>query len=132
MRLTMCKSKIHRATVTQADLNYEGSITIDEDLLKASGILPFEKVQVVDINNGARLETYTYAGPAGSGTVCLNGAAARLVHPGDKVIIISYAEMEVDEAERHQPRLVLVDDNNRVKDILTGVDQPVVGNSHLR
>lgn len=131
MRLTMCKSKIHRATVTQAELYYEGSITIDEDLLRAADILPFEKVQVVDVNNGSRLETYTYAGPAGSGTICLNGAAARMVHPGDKVIIISYAQMEREEAERHSPRLVLVDDANRVREIITDVAQPVSGNSHL-
>jgi aspartate 1-decarboxylase len=131
MRLTMCKSKIHRATVTQAELNYEGSITIDEALLKAADILPYEKVQVVDVDNGARLETYTYAGPAGSGTICLNGAAARLVHPGDKIIIISYADMEREEAERHAPRLVLVDGDNRIKEIISEVAQPVRGNSHL-
>jgi aspartate 1-decarboxylase len=131
MRLTMCKSKIHRATVTRAELNYEGSITIDEALLRAADILPFERVQVVNINNGARLETYTYAGPSGSGTVCLNGAAARLAQPGDKVIIISYAEMEREEAEHHAPRLLLVDEHNRIKEIITDLTPPVAGNSHL-
>jgi aspartate 1-decarboxylase len=131
MRLTMCKSKIHRATVTQAEIDYEGSITIDEELLRAADILPFERVQVVDINNGERLETYTYAGAAGSGTICVNGAAARLVRPGDKIIVIAYAEMERAEAERHHPRLVLVDDENHVREVLTGVPQPVSGNRHI-
>jgi aspartate 1-decarboxylase len=131
MRLTMCKSKIHRATVTRAELNYEGSITIDQDLLRAADILPFEKVQVVNVNNGERLETYVYAGPAGSGVICLNGAAARLAQPGDKIIVISYADMEREEAERHSPRLVLVDDANHVKDVLSAVAQPVHGNAHL-
>jgi aspartate 1-decarboxylase len=131
MRLTMCKSKIHRATVTQAELHYEGSITIDQNLLREADILPFEKVQVVNVNNGERLETYVYAGQPGEGTICLNGAAARLAQPGDKIIIIAYADMERDEAERHSPRLVLVDDDNRVKDVLTAVAQPVDGNSHL-
>jgi aspartate 1-decarboxylase len=131
MRFTMCKSKIHRATVTQAEIDYEGSITIDEDLLRASDILPFERVQVVNINSGDRLETYTYAGTAGSGTICLNGAAARRAQVGDKIIIISYAEMERAEAERHQPRLVLVDEHNRVRDIVTDINQPVSGNRHI-
>jgi aspartate 1-decarboxylase len=126
MRLTMCKSKIHRATVTQSELNYEGSITIDQNLLAEADILPFEKVQVVDVNSGSRFETYTYAGPAGSGVICVNGAAARLVQPGDKVIIVSYAEMERAEAERHVPRLVLVDDDNRVKKVITDLPQPVL------
>lgn len=114
MRRTMCKSKIHRATLTGADLNYEGSITIDIDLLKAADMLPFEKVQVVNINNGARLETYTIVGKSGSGEIQLNGAAARLGAVGDKVIIISYAEYKDSEiAEGFEPKLVFVDENNR-------------------
>jgi aspartate 1-decarboxylase len=112
-------------------LHYEGSITIDQALMDAAGILPFEKVQVVDINNGARLETYTYAAPAGSGTICLNGAAARLVQPGDKIIIICYAAMEEDEARLHCPRLVMVDDENRIKNVICDIPQPVNANGHL-
>jgi len=92
MYLTLCKAKLHRATVTQAELHYEGSITIDAGLLESAGIVPFERVQVVDINNGNRFETYTITGKRGSGTICVNGAAARLVHPGDHVIIIAYAQ----------------------------------------
>lgn len=107
----MCKSKIHRATLTGADLNYEGSISVDIELLKASDILPFEKVQVVNINNGARLETYAIEG--GPGEIQLNGAAARLGAVGDKVIIISYAEYEDAELDNLTPRLVFVDENNR-------------------
>lgn len=125
MRLTMCKSKLHRVTVTQSELNYEGSITIDEELLKAADILPFEKVQVVNTNNGARLETYTYAGQPGSRTICLNGAAARLGQVGDKIIIIAYADMDADEARRHQPTLVLVNEDNSIKEILHHVPMPV-------
>lgn len=110
----MCKSKIHRATLTGADLNYEGSISIDTNLLKASDILPFEKVQVVNINNGARLETYAIEGQAGTGEIQLNGAAARLGAVGDKVIIISYAEYEESELKGDfKPVLVFVDENNR-------------------
>ncbi|GKU77855.1 aspartate 1-decarboxylase [Paenibacillus sp. L3-i20] len=108
------KSKIHRAVVTEANLNYVGSITIDEDILEASNILENEKVQVVNINNGARLETYAITGPRGSGVICLNGAAARLVQPGDRVIIISYAMMEEKEARGYKPNVVIMDDNNRI------------------
>lgn len=118
MRLTMCKSKLHRATVTQAELGYEGSITIDEDLMKAADILPYEKVQVVNVNNGARFETYTYAGPAGSGVICLNGAAARLGQVGDKVIIIAYCDMDAEEARQHHPILVIVDEDNSIKETI--------------
>ncbi len=114
MFLTMFKSKIHRATVTEANLNYMGSITIDESLLEAAGILPGEKVQIVNNNNGSRLETYVIAGEAGSGVICLNGAAARLVQPGDIVIIIAYAMMTRELALTYQPRVVVVDDNNRI------------------
>ena len=113
MFLNMLKGKIHGATVTDANLNYIGSITIDEDLMKAAGILPHEKVQVVNNNNGARFETYVIKGEAGSGTICLNGAAARLVQPGDKVIIIVYCYMTTEEAENYEPNVVFVDEKNR-------------------
>jgi len=113
MMRNMMKSKIHRATVTEANLNYVGSITIDVELMEAADLWENEKVQVVNINNGARLETYVIPGPRGSGVICLNGAAARHAQPGDKVIIISYALMTEDEARRHRPRIVLMDENNR-------------------
>jgi len=109
----LLKSKIHRATVTQADLHYVGSITIDADLLAAADLLPGEKVDVVDINNGNRLSTYTIAGPAGSGIIGINGAAARLVAPGDLVIIIAYAQFDQQALAEHQPRIVFVDELNR-------------------
>lgn len=114
MIYTMMHGKIHRAKVTEANLNYVGSVTIDEDLLDASGILPGEKVQIVNNNNGARLETYTIAGKRGSGVVCLNGAAARCALEGDIVIIIAYAQMDEKEARALVPSVVLVDDNNRI------------------
>src|ERR1700681_3444663 len=114
MQRTMCKGKIHRATVTQANLHYVGSITIDADLLDAANIYPYEKVQVVNINNGARLETYTIAGARGSGVICLNGAAARLNAPGDLVIIISYAHYTEKEIRSLTPHIVFVDENNRM------------------
>jgi aspartate 1-decarboxylase len=114
MLRTMLKSKIHRASVTQADLHYVGSVTIDSDLLTAADLLPGEQVSIVDITNGARLETYVIAGPAGSGVIGINGAAAHLVHPGDLVIIMSYAAMEDAEARRYQPRVVHVDGRNRI------------------
>ncbi len=116
MFLTMMKSKIHRATVTEANLNYMGSITIDEALLRAAHILPGEKVQIVNNNNGARLETYTIAGKENSGIICLNGAAARLVQPGDTVIIITYALVSEQEAGHIKPVVVMVDESNRVID----------------
>jgi len=112
MLRTMCKGKIHRATVTQANLNYVGSITIDQDLLDAANIYPYEKVQVVNINNGSRLETYTIAGARGSGVICLNGAAARLNTEGDLVIIISYAQCTEEEIRTLEPQIVFVDENN--------------------
>lgn len=117
MLINMFKSKIHRATVTEADLNYVGSITIDEDLLEAAGIYPNEKVQIVNNNNGARLETYTIAGKRGSGIICLNGAAARLVQPGDIIIIISYCWLEEKELAQYQPKVVFVDKNNKMEKI---------------
>lgn len=116
MNRIMYHAKIHRATVTEANINYVGSITIDKILLEASGILPFEQVHVVNVNNGARLETYVIEGEPGSGTICLNGAAARLAHPGDKIIIIAYAMMSDEEAKNLQPKVVLVDDKNRLAD----------------
>ncbi len=117
MILTMLKGKIHRATVTQAELNYVGSITIDKDLMEAAGILENEKVQIVDNNNGARLETYVIPGKRGSGTICLNGAAARCVQPGDKVIIIAYAQMSEEEAKEYKPKVVFMNDDNTIKEI---------------
>lgn len=123
----MLKSKIHRATVTQADLHYVGSITIDSDLLAAADLLPGEKVDVVNINNGARLSTYTIAGPAASGMIGINGAAARLVAPGDLVIIISYAHMASDALANYQPSIVFVDELNR--QVSVGSDPADVGTS---
>lgn len=114
MLLNMFKGKIHRATVTEANLNYVGSITIDSTLLEASGILPGERVQIVNNNNGARLETYVIKGEANSGVICLNGAAARLVQPGDNVIIIAYAWLDQEEAKTFEPKVVFVDENNRI------------------
>ena len=114
MIYTMMHGKIHRATVTEANLNYVGSITIDEDLLDAAGILPGEKVQIVNNNNGARLETYTIPGKRGSGVICLNGAAARCALEGDIVIIIAYAQMGEKEAKALEPKVVLVDKRNHI------------------
>ena len=114
MFLTLFKGKIHRATVTEANLNYMGSITIDKTLLDASGIMPGEKVQIVDNNNGNRLETYVIEGEADSGVICLNGAAARLVQPDDTVIIIAYAMMTPTEAKTFRPRVVMVDSRNKI------------------
>ena len=115
MRLTAFKSKIHRATVTEADLNYEGSVTIDADLMDAADILPHDKVQILDLNNGERFDTYAIRGQRGSGIVCLNGPAARLAHVGDIVIILTYAEMEREELLRHVPTVVMVDEKNRIR-----------------
>ena len=115
MLRTFLKSKIHRATVTQADLNYEGSLTVDMDLLDKADILVHEKVAVVNINNGARFETYVIPGARGSGIICLNGAAARLGEVGDKVIIISYADMSPEEYSEYEPNVILLDDNNQIK-----------------
>ena len=114
MYLQMLKGKIHRATVIQAELNYVGSITIDEDLLDAAGILEYEKVQIVDVDNGQRFETYTIAGERGSGMICLNGAAARCVQKGDKIIIMCYAEMTPDEIKENPHKVVFVDSENRI------------------
>lgn len=114
MRIEVLKSKIHRVKVTQAELHYVGSITIDEDLLEAANMIENEKVQIVNINNGERLETYVIKGERGSGTICLNGPAARKVQPGDVIIIISYAQMEFEEAKSHQPKVIFPDQNNQL------------------
>ena len=122
----MVSGKIHRARVTAADLHYVGSITVDEDLLDAAGILPFERVQVVDIDNGARLETYTIAGARGSGEIQLNGAAARLVHTGDRVIVMSYVQVPDPVPHDWHPRVVLVEeDHNRVARVITDRSDPL-------
>lgn len=113
----MLKGKIHRVKVKQAALDYVGSITIDEALMEAAGILEYEKVQIVDIDNGSRFETYTIAGERGSGMICLNGAAARCVSVGDLIIIMSYAQMTPEEAKTHRPKVVLVDEENRITKI---------------
>lgn len=113
MLYTMMHGKIHRATVTEANLEYMGSVTIDSDLMQLAGILPGERVQIVDNNSGSRLETYTISGAPGSGVICLNGAAARLVQPGDKVIIMAYAQMTEQEALSLVPKVVMVDENNK-------------------
>ena len=116
---TMLGGKIHRNTVTEADLNYVGSITVDQDLLDAAGILVNEKVAIVNNNNGERFETYTIPGERGSGVVCLNGAAARLVQKGDIVIIMSYVMLSEPEIAAHEPKVVLVDEHNKIRDILS-------------
>lgn len=118
MYRTMMSGKLHRATVTEANLNYVGSITIDEDLIDAVGMLPNEKVQIVNNNNGARLETYIIPGKRGSGVICLNGAAARLVQAGDKVIIISYKMMSDQEAASHEPKVAVLNDQNKIEQML--------------
>ncbi len=118
MLRVMMKSKIHRATVTEANLQYEGSVTIDAALLRAADLLPGEKVHIVNLNNGARIETYCVEGPAGSGTVCMNGAAARSAQVGDTVILISYALLEEAEARRLRPKIILVDQRNRIRETI--------------
>ena len=115
MQRTLLKSKIHRATVTDADLHYEGSITIDRDLMDAANLLEYEKVAILDINNGARFETYVIEGPRGKGDICLNGAAARMVQKGDLVIIVSYCTLNEEEIASHKPALVFVDEKNHIK-----------------
>lgn len=117
MMITMLKSKIHRAVVVQAELNYVGSITIDSSLMEAAGILEYEKVQIADVETGNRFETYVIAGEPGSGMICLNGAAARQVQVGDHVIIMAYAEMTPEEAKEQKPQVVFVDEKNQIKRI---------------
>ncbi|MDN4522842.1 aspartate 1-decarboxylase [Fictibacillus fluitans] len=118
MYRTMMKGKIHRARVTESNLNYVGSITIDEDILDAVDMVPNEKVQIVNNNNGARFETYIIPGPRGTGVMCLNGAAARLVQEGDVIIVISYCMLSEEEVHSHQPRVAIMDENNRITEIL--------------
>lgn len=113
----MCKSKIHSATVTEANLQYRGSITVDASLMETANILPYERVQIVNLNNGSRVETYVIPGSKDSGTICMNGAAARWAQPGDKIIIISYAVMEDQEARQHQPKVIFVDQRNAIQKI---------------
>ncbi|MQS05694.1 aspartate 1-decarboxylase [Streptomyces alkaliphilus] len=132
MLRTMFKSKIHRATVTQADLHYVGSVTVDADLLEAADILPGEQVHIVDITNGNRLETYTIEGERGSGVIGINGAAARLVAPGDLVILIAYAQVTDEEARSMKPRVVHVDADNRVVDLGADPGEPVPGGAERR
>lgn len=117
MYINVLKSKIHRATVVQAELNYVGSITVDEALMEAAGILEYEKVQIVDVDNGSRFETYVIAGEKDSGMICLNGAAARMVHTGDKIIIMCYAQMTPEEYRENKPKVVFVDDKNKISRI---------------
>ena len=117
MKVTMFKSKLHQMVVTEANLMYEGSITIDQDLLDQAQLLPYEKVQVLNITNGQRLETYTIPGERGSRVCCLNGAAARLTQIGDRIIVIAYAEMTPEEAQAHKPRVIVVDDKNNPKTV---------------
>lgn len=114
MFIDVLKGKIHRATVTQAALDYVGSITVDEALLEAAGILEYQKVQIVDVNNGNRFETYTICGERNSGVICLNGAAARCVSTGDKVIIMAYGSCDLEEMKAHKPSVVFVDDENKI------------------
>ena len=118
MLRTLLNGKIHRATVTEADLNYVGSITIDQDILDAANIAVHEKVQIVNNNNGARFETYTIAGKRGSGVICLNGAAARMVQTGDVVIIMSYVQLSNDELAQHRPNVVIMGEHNRIKEVI--------------
>ncbi|MFD7549618.1 aspartate 1-decarboxylase [Streptomyces sp. NPDC059578] len=132
MLRTMFKSKIHRATVTQADLHYVGSVTIDADLLDAADLLPGELVHIVDITNGARLETYVIEGERGTGVIGINGAAAHLVHPGDLVIIISYAQVEDAEARALRPRVVHVDEGNRIVELGADPSAPAPGGDTRR
>lgn len=117
MQLNMLKCKIHRAVITQANLNYVGSITVDSNLMEKAGLIEYEKVQVVDIDNGNRLETYVIPGEKNSGVMCLNGAAARYVHPGDKIIIMAYCQMDEEEAKKHKPTVIFVDEDNKIKEI---------------
>ncbi|MFF9156727.1 aspartate 1-decarboxylase [Streptomyces sp. NPDC014846] len=132
MLRTLFKSKIHRATVTQADLHYVGSVTIDADLLDAADLLPGELVHIVDVTNGARLETYVIEGERGSGVIGINGAAAHLVHPGDLVIIISYAQVSDAEARQLRPRVVHVDAGNRIVSLGADPSEPVPGSDQQR
>jgi len=127
LELSVLKAKIHRATVTEADLHYVGSITIDQDLMDAAGLLSYEKVLVADIDNGNRLETYIIAGPRGSGIICLNGASARLVSPGDRVIVMAFCVMSPEEAKTHRPTVVFVDEKNAISEITYYEEHGMIG-----
>lgn len=127
MELSVLKAKIHRAMVTEADLHYVGSITIDQDLMDAAGLLSYEKVLVADIDNGNRLETYIIAGPRGSGIICLNGASARLVSPGDRVIVMAFCTMSPEEAKTHRPTVVFVDEKNAISEITYYEEHGMIG-----
>ncbi len=127
MELTLLKAKIHRAFVTEADLHYVGSITIDQDLMDAAGLMAYEKVLVADVDNGNRLETYIIPGPRQSGIVCLNGASARLVSVGDRVIIMAFCQMSPDEALSHRPNVVFVDENNAITEITSYEEHGMIG-----
>ncbi len=127
MQRTLLKSKIHRASITDANLNYEGSLTIDSDLMEAADILPYEQIKVYNINNGARFDTYAIAGPSGKGDICLNGAAARMGAPGDLIIIATYANFDQAEIVAHKPVVVLVDSRNRKCDKKAPAGLAVVG-----
>lgn len=118
MQREMLKSKIHRATVTQAELYYEGSITVDRELLEAADILPYEKVQVLNFNNGSRLDTYTIEGEPGSGTICLNGPAARFSSIGDEIIIVSYFHLPEEDAKKYKPKVIMVDKKNKITKVI--------------
>ena len=122
MNITMLYSKLHRATVTDANLNYVGSITIDQDLLDAVDMRVGQKIDIVNVNNGERFSTYIIPGERGKGDICLNGAAARKVHKGDKIIIIAYASMTTEEADRHQPKIVILEDDNRIAQAFEGLE----------
>ena len=132
MMRTMMKSKIHRATVTEADLDYVGSVTVDRELMEAADLFEGEQVAIVDITNGARIETYVIAGERGSGVIGINGAAAHLVHPGDLVIILSYAMLSDAEARAFRPKVVHVDRNNRIVKLGNDPAEPVPGSQQLR
>ena len=132
MLRTMCKSKIHGATVTEANLQYTGSLTLDPLLMKAADLVPYEQIQVVNLNNGARFETYCIEGLPDSGTVCLNGAAARLAIVGDKIIVISYAQLAEHELDGFSPKLVFVNEHNRIRDIFVEHGALSVGNPSAR
>ena len=120
MLRTLCKSKLHRAVVTEANVNYAGSVTLDAVLMKAADLRPYEQVHVVDVDNGARIVTYCIEGPPGSGMICANGAAARLITAGDKIIILAYAEVAPEELEGMAPKVVVLDENNRIQQVLVG------------
>ena len=124
MLRTVCKSKLHRATVTEANVQYTGSLTLDAQLMKAADLVPYEQVHVVDVDNGARIVTYCIEGPSGSGTVCINGAAARLISAGHKVIIISYAQLTPEELSEMAPKVVMLDAKNRIQEVEASFPSP--------